>query len=475
MISKIKKFDPKNEDGWFLVSALVMIIFLTAVGLAIAGLVSAEYQHTRLEEYTQNAQLTAEAGIEQSVEELNINNSFTGYSTAQTYFDNSTQGKGVFTTNITENANGKSKTITSVGQVYQNDSATTPIATRGVEVTVVGTQSTGYSVLTGPGGLILGGSANITNSSVYVSGTITMNGASKIGTYNQPVTVDVANNACPTGTDPGPTYPTVCTDGSQPITMAWSTNIYGSVCATGQTSTGPNNNIQGGNGGQGLETGCTAPVDSPPSYNRPAQISAVTTTASGSSGSYACTGNSSITWPANLELTGDVTIGNSCKIDVTGNVWITGNLTINGAAQITVDNSLGTTQPVIMVDGTISVGGSASMIANSYGTGIDFISFDSTNSCTTSTTDYCSTLTGNDLKSSQSLQTINISGSVNIPGMVFDAYWSEVTLSGSGNLGAATGQTVNLDGAGTVVFGTTLASNTTTWSISSYEPYYPNP
>ena len=56
--------------------------------------------------------------------------------------------------------------------------------------------------------------------------------------------------------------------------------------------------------------------------------------------------------------------------------------------------------------------------------------------------------------------------------MVFDAYWSEVTLSGSGIMGAATGQTVNLQGSGAVVFGTSLASNTQTWIITSYVPNY---
>ena len=451
-----------------------MIMFLTAVGLAIMGLVAAEYQQSRLEEYTQNAGLTAEAGIEQSVEELNSQSSFGGYSTPQTYFNNTTEGKGVFTTTITENANGKSKTITSVGEVYVNDSATTPYVTRGVQVTVVGTGSTGYSVLTGPGGLILSGSANITNSSVYVSGTIIMNGSSRIGTYNQPVTVNVANNACPNGPSPGSTYPQVCTNGSQPITLSSSTAIYGSVCATGQTSTGPNSNIQGGNGGAGLETGCTAPVNLPTVYNRPQQISQVTTTASGGDSVYACGGsNQTFTWPGNLELTGNVNIGDNCNITVDGNVWITGNLTIGGSATLTVENGL-TTPPVIMVDGTITVDGSASMITNNSGVGIEYISFDSANSCTTSTTDYCSTLTGNDLYNSQTMQTIDVTGRVNLPGMIFDSQWSEVTIDGSGNVGAATGQTVNLDGGGSVIFGTELASNTTTWSITSYEPYYPS-
>ena len=459
-----------QESGWFLVSAIVMIIFLTSIALSIAGLTTLQYQHTVREAYVQNAELLAEAGIEQSVNQLNSSSggTFTGYSTPQSFFNNSTQGKGTFTTTVTTNSDGKSKTITSIGNSYQSGSASTPYITSKVRVTVVGTNSSGYSVFSGPGGLILGGSANITNSDVYVGGTITLNGASKIGTSNKPVNVDVANNACPTGSNPGPTYPQIC-NGSQPITMAYSTNIYGTVCATGQTSTGPNKNIQGGNGGSGLEVGCTAPVASPPTYDRQGQITAVTTTGSGSSNSYVCDDYPfNRTWPANLKLTGNVTVGSSCNVTVNGNVYITGDLTINGASKVTVANSLGATRPVIIVDGTITIGGSAAMIANSTGTGIEFISFKSTASCSPS----CASVTGNDLKNSQSLQTISVNGSVNVPGMIFDAYWSEVNLGGSGNVGAAAGQTVYLSGSGTVIFGTTLSSGSETWAITSYQPFY---
>ncbi len=462
-----------EESGWVLVSAIVVITFLTAIGLTLVGYVASQFQHSYYEAYAQNAQLTAEAGIEQSVDELNSSSDFAGYSTPQVFFNNSTQGYGTFTTSITSNPDGKSKYIISTGNVYLNSSATNPYVTRMIKVVVVGTQSTGYSVMTGPGGLILGGTANITNSSVYVSGTITMNGASKIGTYANPLTVEAANDACPTGSTPGSTYPTVCTD-TQPISLSSNSKIYGSVCATGQTSTGPNNNIQTGNGGSGLESGCVAPVNSPPTYDRLSQIQAVTTTASGTNSDYICgNGTTGSNWPANLELTGNVTIGGHCNITVNGNVWITGNLTIDGSANFTVSDSLGTTHPVIMVDGTISVGGSTSMIANSSGTGIEFITFLSDNSCTigTTSTTYCSSLTGNDLKTSQSMQNISVGSSVKTPGAIFDAYWSEVVLNGSGAVGAATGQTVFLNGSGSVVFGTTLASNTTTWTISSYEPY----
>lgn len=455
--------DSNKEGGWFLISAIVMITFLSAIGFSIAGLVAIQFQHTRLEEYDQNAQLLAEAGIEESVAELNSNNSFAGYSTPQTFFDNSTQGKGTYTTTITTNSDGKSKTIVSIGNIYQTDSATTPYLTRGVKVTVVGTTSSGYSVSTGPGGLILSGSASVTNSNVYVNGTITLSGTASIGTQANPVTVDAGNIACPTGSDPGSSYPELCTS-SQPITMGSSTAIWGTVCATGQTSTGPNNNIQGGDGGSGLLVGCTAPAVSQPYYDRSGIISGMTSSVSGTSGSYACSGNKSISILANTEVTGsNITWGNSCNLTVNGDVYIPGNLSIDGASTITVANSVGSTRPVVVVDGTISVGGSASLVANSSGAGIDFVSFKN------ATGDPSQTPTGTNLYNSQQEQNITVGGAASSPGMVFDAYWSEVTLSGSGRVGAAAGQTVNLDGAGTVIFGTTLSSGSETWSITSYQ------
>lgn len=455
----------KDERGYFLVSVVVMILFLTVVGLALASLSTTQYQHVKRQMFEQNAQLVTEAGIERSVHQLNSDDDFAGYTSTQLFYDNTTQGKATFTSSVTDNPDGNSKTIISTGVVYKvGDSE--PFLTRKIRATVVGTSSTGYSVHTGPGGLILSGSANITNSQVYVSGTITMSGASKIGTVNNPVNVDVANSACPTGSNPGPTYPQVCT-GTQPISLAHSTNIYGTVCATGQTSKGPNNNIQGGTTGEGLKSGCTAPVYPQPTYDRAAHLAAVTTTGAGNNNTYVCNNwPFNRNWPSNLRLTGNVSIGGSCDMTINGNVHITGNLDIGGASKIRVADSLGANRPTIIVDGTITVGGSASMIANSTGTGIQFISYKN------STGNPDATVTGTNLKTSQSLQAITVGGAVNLPGMIFNAYWAKVTLSGSGNVGAAAGQTVDLSGAGTVVFGTTLSSGSKTWTITSYQPIH---
>lgn len=456
-----------------MVSILVISTVLVLIGFALTSLTASQYALSNQKVYASNALMVAEAGVEQTLYQLNSSDSFTGYNEPQVFFDDATQGRGTFTTTITNSADSKAKVITATGTVYRHGQSTAT-STRLVKVTVVGTGSEGYSVHTGPGGLILGGSANITNSDVYVNGSITLNGAAKIGTYAQPLKVNVANQQCPTGNTPGPTYPQVCTS-VQPITTAWSTAIYGTVCATGQTSNNngsgnPAGNILPGSSGSGLVLGCVAPVVNPPSYDRNGQISAVTTTGSGNNNSYVCKSwPFDRSWPAHLKLTGNVDISGSCNLVITGDTYITGNLTIGGAARITVADSVGATRPVVMVDGTITVGGSAQMIANSSGTGIHFVSFKSSGACNPN----CTSLSGNDLKSSQNLKTVDVGGGVNLPGMIFQAYWGKAVLAGSGSVGSIIGQTVDMSGAGTVTFGTTLSSGESTWTVTSYQEVFP--
>jgi Tfp pilus assembly protein PilX len=461
-----------NQRGMILVSVMVISVVLAIIGFSLVSAVASQYRLANDDVYADNALQVAEAGIEQSIEQLNEDDNFAGYPSSQTLFNNGAQGIGQFTTTITASTDdSNAKIIVSTGKVYYYGQPDKPIAKRSIKVTAVGTSSSGYSVHTGPGGLILGGSARVTNSTVYVNGSIKMTGTSAIGTQSQPLQVYVGNYECPTGG--GATFPQLCNDGTQPISLAWSTSIYGTVCATGQTNTGPNNNIQGGNGGQGLVPGCTAPQVSTPTYDRAAQIAAVTTTKSATDTDINCSQWRSPdgfkrTWPANLKITGNVNLASSCDLTLTGNVYITGNLTIGGAAKLTVADSLGTTRPVIIVDGTISAGGSGSMVTNASGTGIEFISFKSTASCNPN----CTSVTGNDLYNSQKQQTVTVNGATNLAGMVFDAYWGKITISGSGNVGAAIGQTVDMSGAGTITFGTGIGAGKRTWTITTYQQIF---
>lgn len=451
----------KNENGMILVALIGLMTAFAIIGIALFSYVTSQYSQTRRNVFIANAAQAAEAGIEQTLYEINQNETFSGYNTEQIFFDNSAQGKGVFTTVIESAGDDNSKTITSTAKVYRQTNLNQPVSTRRIKVTIVGTNSEGYSVFTGPGGLNLSGSANITNSDVYVNGKIALSGSAKIGTSSQPLNVNVAHSACPPGTNPGPTYPQVCTTG-QPISFSGSSKIYGSVCATGQTNS---SNILTGSGGQGLISGCVAPPVSTPTYDRSAHIAAVTTTGSASNSLYECKGSSTKTWPSNLKLTGDVNLGGSCKLTITGNVYITGNLDLGGSTKVTIADSVGSNRPVIIVDGIISNGGSARVIANSSGTGAHFISFKSTAACSPN----CTSVTGTDLKNSQSLETVDIGGSASMPGMIFQSYWGKISLGGSGNMGAAIGQTIDLSGSGAVTFGTILSSGDRTWTVTSYQ------
>lgn len=461
-----------NQKGMIMVSVLVVASVLTVIGFSLVSITSSQFALATKKVYDSNALMSAEAGIEQTLYELNSDGAFGGYGTAQVFFNDATQGRGEFTTAITSGTNG-ARIITSTGKTYRYGKSEV-ISERSVKVTVVGTSSPGYSVHSGPGGLILGGSANITNSSVYVNGGITLTGAAQIGTYAQPLNVHVANQLCPSGASPGPTYPSVCSSG-QPISTSWSTKIYGTVCATGQTSNNngsgnPAGNILPGSTGSGLVPGCTAPPVSTPTYNRAAHLAAVSTVSSSTNNAYVCKSwPFDRSWPANLRLNGDTSIGGSCNITINGNAYITGDLDIGGASRITVSNSVGTTRPVVMVDGVINVGGSAQIAANDVGTGIQFVSMKANASCNPN----CTSLSGNDLKNSQDQLTVDIGGAVNLPGMIFQAQWGKVKLKGSGSVGSVIGQTVDMTGAGTVTFGTSLASGESTWTVTSYQQVFP--
>lgn len=457
-----------NNNGSILGAALIIVIVLTAIGLSLAGVVTVQYAKTQRSTSVVNALYVAEAGVEQTLAQLNQNDAFAGYTTDQVVFNNAQQGKSVYTTVVSGLSGGNAKTITSTAKVFSAANSTRPVSTRIVKVTVVGTGSEGYSVQTGPGGLILSGGANITNSDIYVNGTVTMTGGAAIGTTNQPLKVDVANKACPTSG--GATYPQICT--GQAIDMGWGNKIFGTVCATNQTSYGPDpsKNILPGATGQGLVLGCTAPPVEQPAFDKAAFVAAtVVTTGAGSSNTYTCQSwPFDRTWPAKLKLTGNVSVDGSCNVVIKGDTYITGNLDIGGAAKITVDNSVGTVRPKIVVDGKITVGGPGQIIANSSGTGLHFISTKSNASCASE----CTTITGAQLKATQSLETINIGGGVNLPGMIFQAYWGKVAIGGSGLIGSAVGQTVEMSGAGNVTFGTKLSSGAKTWTVTSYQQKY---
>jgi hypothetical protein len=84
----------------------------------------------------------------------------------------------------------------------------------------------------------------------------------------------------------------------------------------------------------------------------------------------------------------------------------------------------------------------------------------------------CTSLSGNDLRNSQNQLTVDVGGAVNLPGMIFQSQWGRIRVQGSGSVGSVLGQTIDLSGAGTITFGTSLASGESTWTVTSYQQVF---
>jgi len=473
----LHKQPTSDERGVMLITILVIGMIVTFVGLSLADLVIVQYNRTGENVYRANATLVAEAGIEETLAALNEDNDFTGFSSEEEFYNDGDRGRATYTTRVTNGPNNQ-KFIESTGKTYRSNGQL--VGNRTVRVSLVGTSTPVPSVIAGAGGLLLGGSASINNSDVQVNGYITMSGASSIGSDTHPVNVSVANANCPSGSNPGPSYPQVCSSG-QPISIPdWGTpRILGTVCATGQTqakfpesewNTNPPQIRPGAAGGSGLLPGCVAPVMPMPTYDRAAHIARMTTTGNATDNTYNCSTWVSPmgfvrTWPANLRLNGNVNIASSCDLTITGDVYVTGNFTIAGGATVRIADSLGTTVPKIVVDGTVSLGGGGRVITNSSGTSAQIISYKSTASCSPN----CTSVTGTDLYNSRNQQNVTVNGGGSYAGLGVWAYWSKVKIEGAGLVGAVTGQTIDMQGAGNITFGTSLSSGTTIWTIRSYQ------
>jgi hypothetical protein len=467
----------RGQGGYVLLLTLVtaMALFIALSGilsLSLTNLASAK----RLV-FDTSALYAAETGVDNAVFQLNATSgAYTGTGTVACpmtdnsgevqAFSDTVKGKGTYQICVTSGRITHEYVVYAVGKVYKTASATTPVATRKLKVIVEGSPAGSYAVQTGPGGMIMSNSSNVSQGPVYIGGYLTMNNSASIGTPTLPIAVSVANARCPAGG--GSTFPQVCATSSNPnpITINGSqAHIYGAVSANDQT-----NAYASAMTSPGLTTTSGVSAPSLPGYDRVAQVNAVTSTTTASAATCA-SNNGSVTWPANVKIVGDVTLSNSCTVTVLGNAWITGSLTLRNSAVMKLSNAV-TTQPVIMVDGASGVATSqtANISTNSSQIGIEFITFYSTDSCTTATSGgYCDTLTGQDLYNSQLVETVDIRNQGGAAGSVFYAKYSKVTLGQAGSIGALLGQTIELAQSGNLVFTTTVVTGNYSYDVRYYE------
>jgi hypothetical protein len=478
-VERLKKIfkGRQQEEGYVLLLTLITTIFLFIALSGILSLSVSNLSGAKRSMFDTEALYAAEMGVDNAMYQLNSSNgSYTGTTScpigssgAKTAFSSTVKGKGTYQTCITAGGVAHEYIIYSTGTVYRTASATAAVSVRKLKVVVTGTAvSSTYFVQTGPGGLIMSNSASILGTNIAIGGYLTMSNSAKIGSMTQPVTsLTVANERCPT--TGGATYPQICANGANPnpITMGGTSHIYGNVTANNQTNTYSSAITNGGVVGT---SGAVPPTL--PSYDRVAQVNAVTNNLTGANAS--CSGNgTTVTWPANVKITGNVTTANSCHIIVTGNAWITGKFSMSNSSDIK-PASTATTAPVIMVDGSggVSTGQTSSIGVNSTNVGLEFITFYSAGSCTTGTTSgtYCDTLTGDNLKTTQATTTISLGNQSSAPGAILFAKYTEADLAQGGSIGAVNAQTINLSNSSTItVSGVTVTSSTYSFAVSYYE------
>ncbi len=445
-----------NQRGSILLVFIITLPFLITIALYYMSLSLTSFQVARFDQFHSMAQLAADAGADYSIEQLNLDNNWSTTGGEVTLHTDS-QVRTTYNAHVVSTTKSI-KTVAVTGKTYRPANAS--VANRSVSIYIdIRPVTTGlFGIIGGEGGLYMSNSSKIVGGDVFINGDVHLQNTSQIGLSTKPLVLKVADQICPV--PPDATYPQVCAPnaGPQPITVSTNGNIYATVKATNQTN---GTNMYS----PGLVAGSTVAPEPLPTYDRDAQKSAITVTKTPSQAT--CSGNNgTLTWPANLKITGDVVLSNGCVVTIMGNVWITGKLLLTQSSQIVVPDSLGTNRPVIMVDGSAGAGfnNTSQLIANSSDTGVEVITFWANAGCSPD----CSSVTGLNLYNSRNVSTISLNNSGDAPNSIFYAYWSQVTVGQSGAIGAIIGQTINLSNNGTISFGAPQSTGDITWVFKGY-------
>jgi hypothetical protein len=463
----------KSQDGFIIGTLLVVIFIVSILIVTVTSTTIANFQSSITEQNRVSAQLTADAGLDLGLHQLNLDENWTGTAGEEDFYITSS-GRSIRSTYevvIGPGSNADRKTITSTARIYSPASEITPKTTRTYQLEAEAVTS-GYgpgSVVSGVGGLILDNNSKITGGDVIVNGRVTISNGAQIGLSTNPINLRVAHQSCPVPVNA--TYPQVCTTG-QPISNDGL--IYGNVQAQNQTTTT-------GMSSPGLTSSSFAPV-AVPGYDRPAHKAAVVDTYAPNNAAVSCGNNQTKTWPANVKITGDFQLGNGCTVNIVGDVWITGNLSFGNNSIIKIADSLGSTRPVIMLDGNsgIVTGNNTLISPNSSGTGAEIITtWWNTNTTTNGNFNCggipdlldCNNVTGLALSTSQTITTINLSNNANASNTVFRTLWSRAVISNNGALGAVSGQTILLSQNAVINFTASIPGSdnlTKTWVKKGY-------
>ncbi len=176
------------------------------------------------------------------------------------------------------------------------------------------------------------------------------------------------------------------------------------------------------------------------------------------SGDYSPPATGSYTNLGPKEITGSMSVGSNQKVNLTGPLYIHGNLTVSGGGW-KLDDSFGSYGTIVLVDGQINITG-GDFYGNSSGSYILFIS-------------------NNGGNSQGSGSAIYYRGNASGENLALYAYQGAMTLEGSGEITAMTGQTLFLNGGGEIDYKSGLASTQFaggpggTWAVKEWQEISP--
>ncbi len=451
------KILPGSQKGSVLLSLLFVMPFLALILISYLGLTTSNYRLARGDLLRTHAQMAADAGLDIAVSAINAaeDGDWTGTG-GEVELHNAEDVRTTYEVTVVDGTDDE-KEVTAIGRTYWPWSSAPGNATStvNIKVNLRPVSSGNFSIVTGVGGLYMSNSAKILGGDVHVNGEVSLSNTSQIGLSTSPVNLSVAHQTCPV--PPDDDYPQLCGSGDgEPITINHQAHIYGDVRANNQVSTA-------GMTSPGLTASSGVATLPLPTHDRDAQKAAISSTITSSAAG--CSSGTN-TWNANTKITGNVVVSGSCQVTVMGDVWITGTLTVRNTAQLIVSDTLGTTRPNIMIDGSSAQFQNSSLLrSNTDDTGFQILTYRSSPSCSPD----CADVTGQELYDSRNLTTIELEQSSSAPNTIFYARWTRVTVGNTGAIGALVGQTVSLTNSGTITFGTTVSSEGTMfWVIDGY-------
>ena len=457
-----------QQDGFIMPVLLFTVVLVIIMITVVASLSLTTYNLASRESYKVNAQMAADAGLDAGINALNIDENWTGSdinndgSPDEVTVLDTTRLRTTYQTTLLDGPNEDAKVLSVVARAYSPSTDATPSIVRRYELDLraVTSGNNVASVVSGVGGLVLNGNAKITGGDVVVNGTVLMDNLSQIGTQTNPVNVRVAHYVCPD--PPDSSYPQACSSG-QPMTLGNNSHIYGEVHANNQTDGANMTN-------PGLMVGQSVSPITLPQYDRTNHPVSGPVRSSTESG-IRCPNNGSVTWPADVKITGDVTLGNNCTVTINGNVWLTGSFNSGINGHLIISDALGTNRPVMMVDGEdgFVLDNNGEITPNTSGTGLEVRTFWSHDSSGCSPN--CVDLTGVGLANSQNIPTIDLDNNGGAEGSVFIAEWTRAKVSNNGALGAIAGQSIELGNNAVINFTSSIPGSdnlTKTWVKRGY-------